>query len=416
MDKNPVQMPLKKILCLIPNFGYGGAQRVFGDLGKQLSEKYNTIDCVFNLDEENIHKSGNRVISLEIEGGGRAKKILNFFLRCYKLNKLCKSEKIDICISHMDGANLVNILSLGHQRKILCVHGSANNDPNKRGLYGFFLNFFLIPLVYKRADLIITVSKGIRSELIALGISSKKILAIPNFFNVAGIDKLSEEALSDDHSSLFNHYNVIITSGRLSLQKNQAAMLHIVKGMDRKRTKAKLVILGEGELKNDLVRLATSMNLKIYIDGSTKEWNNECDVFLLGHQTNPFKFLSKARLFILTSYFEGFPLVIGEALICGVTCVSVDCPTGPREILAPQTDSLSAGIVTEEYGEYGILMPNVDTPANQAKFLHIWSNALEGLINNSELLNSYRSKGIERMKAFETEKIIQRWEQIIDHE
>ncbi len=86
----------------------------------------------------------------------------------------------------------------------------------------------------------------------------------------------------------------------------------------------------------------------------------EEDVSLLGFVENPYAYMSRASLFILSSRWEGLPTVLIEALFCGVPVISTDCPSGPREVLAD--------------GKYGALVP-VHNPTALAEMIKI---ALEG--------------------------------------
>jgi glycosyltransferase involved in cell wall biosynthesis len=104
----------------------------------------------------------------------------------------------------------------------------------------------------------------------------------------------------------------------------------------RRMQPARLVILGEGEQRPDLERLARELDIA-------------ADVDLPGFQPNPYAFMARADVFVLSSRVEGMPLAIVEALACGCPVVSTDCPSGPAEVL--------------EYGRYGRLVPVGDDAA-----------------------------------------------------
>jgi len=162
----------------------------------------------------------------------------------------------------------------------------------------------------------------------------------------------------------------------------------------------KLVILGEGGLESYLKELIKNLNL-------------ENDVYLLGWQKNPFKFLANSKLFVLFSLWEGFGIVILEAMACGIPVISSDCKSGPREILAPDTnvDDQTKNI---EYGQYGILVPVCDGKFYAAlspltKNEKILSDAIIEIFTNEKLTTDLIKKSQERATDFDIKKIIKNW-------
>jgi len=113
--------------------------------------------------------------------------------------------------------------------------------------------------------------------------------------------------------------------GRLTEQKGQWFLIRSFRKVVDDYDCAKLCILGEGELKKDLIKLIKNLNL-------------ENNVFLLGNQTNIFPFLIRSDCFILSSLWEGFPMALIEVLSIKLPILSVDCKTGPRECLCPELD------------------------------------------------------------------------------
>ena len=102
--------------------------------------------CVFNLDYQNVYPTKNRLITMDIKGGGNYfQKGYNFFKRCSVLRKIKAQYQIDFTISHMEGANYVNILSKGRGGVVLCVHGAKNADKDISGIAGFIEKKLLIP-------------------------------------------------------------------------------------------------------------------------------------------------------------------------------------------------------------------------------------------------------------------------------
>lgn len=131
---------------------------------------------------------------------------------------------------------------------------------------------------------------------------------------------------------------VIIAAGRLAPWKGFADLILAMKELTKVR-KARLIILGDGPSRAELEALISGLGL----DDVVK---------LLGYVDNPLKYFSQADIFVLSSLVEGLPNVLVEAMMCGCTPVSTDCPTGPREVL--------------QDGKYGYLVPMRDPIAMAA--------------------------------------------------
>jgi len=174
--------------------------------------------------------------------------------------------------------------------------------------------------LYKKADAIVSISQEIKNDLIGnFYIPSQRIEVIYNPFKIGEIINLSQESLDKEYEEIFE-CPVIITSGRLVKEKGQWHLIRAFKIVKEQIPNAKLVILGEGELNLYLKEISYKMGLKN-------------DVFFLGWQKNPFRFISKAKVFVLSSLCEGFPMVLVEAMVCKCPVVSTNCKSGPKEIL-----------------------------------------------------------------------------------
>jgi N-acetylgalactosamine-N,N'-diacetylbacillosaminyl-diphospho-undecaprenol 4-alpha-N-acetylgalactosaminyltransferase len=156
--------------------------------------------------------------------------------------------------------------------------------------------------------------------------------------------------------------------------------------------KASLYIIGDGELKDELENQIKTLGL-------------EEKVFLLGKQQNPYKYISKANCFVFSSNYEGFPNVLLEALACNLPIISTDCQSGPREILAPNTDIKNQLKDDIEIAQYGILVP-----VNNREKL---KEAMNLMINDKSLRKRYIDKSKDRVNDFSIEKIIKQYKEVI---
>jgi glycosyltransferase involved in cell wall biosynthesis len=186
----------------------------------------------------------------------------------------------------------------------------------------------LMRRAYVKADAIVAISKGAAEDLSSLlKIPSDKIKTI---YNPAFDDKIVEEAAEPvDHPWFADKQRpVILGAGRLTGQKDFATLLRAF-ALVRKRIDARLLILGEGERRGELENLAKHLGISQ-------------DVALPGFVDNPYKYMAKATLFVLSSIYEGLGNVTVEALAAGTCAIATDCPSGPSEIL-PQCALVPVG-------------------------------------------------------------------------
>ena len=399
-------------MLLITNLGQGGAQRVFHDHSVFLSEYYHVDEAVFNKDEsDNLFYSGNKLFSLDVKGQGNTlTKMLNFWRRCTRLKKLANREGTEVCISHMDGANWVNTLSGSRAKKILVVHGTILHDNNQKQWMQLFRQRFIIPFAYNRAAATVAVSEGIKYELERF-CGVKNVIAIPNYFDLGKISLEAAQPLPQQWEQLFTNYDILINSGRFNEQKKQRYLLPVIKQLKQGNKKVKLVLLGDGELRNELIKEADTLGLSYYATWNEgQQFSETYDIYFAGYVTNPFQYLKRSKLFLFPSGWEGFPMALCEAMISGVPVVCSDCPTGPRQILAPGTFDPGYTLATAEKTAYGWLMPMTD----KASFQEEWITTISLMLEDAPLRNKMIEKAEERMKSYSKEKVVAQWTKLID--
>ena len=368
---------MTRILILIPNLGLGGAQKFFRQQLQALSNYAEVRGVVFNWDGESIENRSGNVISMEIPAGKNViDKGWQFLRRCLKLSKLKKDFKADLTISHLEGADYVNILSGG---KTICwIHGSKRFDGNITGFLGLIRHKVMMPLLYRRTTTIVTVSKGIALEMRHY-IRQKSVPVIPiyNGFDIDQVAKLGSEEVSGDFR-LLDGCKLVIVHCRLSLQKNLTTLLIILQRV-LQLTPCKLIIVGDGELKEQLVDFSMQCQFRTWTAWSDLPFTDQFDVYFMGHQPNPLKFLTRCHLYVMTSLWEGFPLALCEALILKLPVLAADCPTGPREILTPHL-SIEQKVEFPVVSPLGTLMPLPELKSPDS--IQMWAAAIASVLEN----------------------------------
>ena len=139
-------MQKNRALLLIPNLGTGGAQKVFRQQMKLLSRELDVMGCVFNRDGFLPQDHDSNLHSLDVPGGSNViSKTFFFFKRIARLRRLKKELDIKVCISHLEGADYVNLLSRRNDRVIAWIHGTKTFDQNISGWLGWLRKKVLIP-------------------------------------------------------------------------------------------------------------------------------------------------------------------------------------------------------------------------------------------------------------------------------
>jgi len=189
---------------------------------------------------------------------------------------------------------------------------------------------------YPKNDGIIAISEGVRTDLLQnCELDSSLIYKIFNASVSQENTKRAQEPVQHEWLNTTNNEPVILSVGRLSPQKDQATLIKALAEVQNV-TPCKLIILGNGPLREELLSLAQRNGVKDKLD-------------LPGFVSNPYAWMVKADCFVLSSIWEGFPNVLAEALSLGIPVISTDCPSGPAEIL--------------DQGKYGYLVPMKDSHA-----------------------------------------------------
>ncbi len=398
----------KKILIFVQGLSRGGAERMAANLSLALDDEYEVYIAVYQtktMATASPYAYRGTLIDLEtFPTANPLNKFLQFWKRIYKIRQIKRKYQIDTCFSFMEAANFINVLS-GGKRCVLSVREHKSQSLIFRTAYGRVFKV-LIRLLYNRAYKVVVNSQGAGNDLIDnFGIKPEKIAVIYNFIDTQYITDKMNEPVPADMSGIYQH-PVIAYLGRLVDQKGHLPFLRSFKQMLAQESRLKLVLIGDGGLKDEIVAYARSLGLKTWAAWQKDELTEDCQVFFLGFVKDPFNFLSKASLFVFPSLSEGFPNALVEGMCCGLPVVSADCASGPREILAPETD-VSFQTTEAEKTPFGILMPVM--AGENSGVEDSWARVCGNMMGNKNDRELYSKFALKRAADFDRSKIVGQW-------
>lgn len=380
----------KKVSIFIYSLAGGGAERVVSTLLYELREFYDITLVLMNNTIDYSIPNEQKIVFLSNSNpneNGIFKFVKIPFL-AYKYGRYCATSKIDISFSFMNRPNYINALSkfFGNRSKIIISERIYTSMEYHSNSLKDHLSRVLIKWLYPKADLIVPNALAIKRDLEQKFHIHTKFAVINNPFDINKITQPREDNIDFNYNGF-----VFINVARLQSQKNHELL---IKAFSQLKHEAQLIILGEGALLESLQILINSLDL-----------NNK--IHLLGFKSNVYQFLTRADCFILSSNYEGFPNVLVEAMACELPVIATDCLSGPREILAPNSNQDMCLKHDIELGQYGIL-----TPIND---IHNLEKAMNTIITNENLRDSYKIKSRQRAQDFSKEKIILQFIKAIEY-
>lgn len=321
------------LTLFIPDLTGGGAERVMVNLAKGISERGYKVDLLLvNALGPYLAQVPSQVRIVELEANRTG-------LSIFGLARYARSSKTPVIVSALHHANLALLFAKRlfrlNTRVIPTIHNTLSSERENMRTVKSRIQHALIGTCYGWADVIVAVSNEAAADLIDnTGIDRDKVRTIYNPVITSDIWDRARESV--DHPWFSSDATpLVLAIGRLTEQKDFPTLIHAFKRVVQNRS-ARLMILGEGEERLALERLAAKLEL------------GELVAFP-GFVQNPYAYLDRANVFVLSSKWEGLPTVLIEGLALGVPLVATNCKSGPREILAG--------------GKYGELVPVGDSKA-----------------------------------------------------
>ena len=372
----------KNIMFMIYYLKNGGAERAISHISEELSKKYNVILVTVEKEGQSDYECNVKRINLDIN---KIKYFRHLGL-IKQIKKIKKEYNITHTISFTSLMNYYNVMSELNDETIISVRNYVSKSKQEKK------NEKINKISAKYAKKMVAVSKlVVQDQVDNYGAKEDKIEVIYNYCDGEKIDKFLEEKNDINYDE-----HTIINVGRLSYQKCHFRLIEAFKKVVDVIPNAKLVILGYGPLQEEIEEQIQALNLQ----------NN---VFLIGFKQNPYIYMKKASVFVLSSLYEGMSNALLEALYCGLPIVTTDCKAGTREIIAPNTKLMKVNKeMTKE--EYGILVPVMKNKSDE----DYMAQALIEMLQNNEMRKRYALKAKERSNDFLKDKIIDKWFKIVE--
>lgn len=375
---------MKNIAIISISLNAGGVQRAAGLVSKYLSEIYNVY--LFLLDTEDIvYEYGGQIVDIGKEGADYAE----YYVDLYK-----KYYNIDCCISFWEIFNIWNVRTKGREKVII-----SERDAVTQHIVPHYNHLYQMKKLYCKADEVVIVAEGIRKGLVELcNVANKNISTIYNFINQERIKKQANLEMEYDISNFIKNSKVFVNVGRLETQKNQKRLIKQFAQLSKERKDVKLLIIGSGQLKEELDDLIIQLEQKDSIK-------------ILPFCHNPFPYLRIADVFVLSSHHEGLPNSLFEAICMGIPSVAVDCLSGPRELLDSNVD-YSNKVERFQLCKRGILV--TDSISEDECKTYYLKEAMAYMLDHEEYLIMVKENQKSFMNKYNNESIIEQWVRVIE--
>ena len=358
----------KRIMLMVPMLHQGGFERVCVVTARLLEPFYEVYVVIFDSSDIAYDIKGINVIDLRLGSKkGVPAKIVQVIRRCINVMRLKDSLGIDIAYSFGPTANLINALTRRHNQVWLGIRSYMDMGNPKQ------IRFFA-----RHSDKLICCSETIHKE-IEEKYKCDHAYTLHNPFDVTEITALSTQ---EEAEIPWEDGRIIVSMGREDVVKG---FWHLIKSfalVHKKLPDTKLMIIGKGEFTQ-----YRDLAFRLGIDDA---------VYFTGVKRNPYPYLKKGSLYVLTSYYEGFPNALVEAMAIGLPIIATDCMTGPREILEDK---------------YGILISNMSPELNLEEAVIAeeekeLSERIIDLLENPKKMKHYQEMSKERVRSYSKESYV----------
>jgi glycosyltransferase involved in cell wall biosynthesis len=362
------------LLFIMRSMGGGGAERVTLDLLHYLDSNRYSVTLAVLWDQGMLWQDVPEWVTVipVLKEGTRLRRGLPSILATL----LRHAWRADAILGTMELEATYVAFTLALLTRKPCI-GWVHTNLDHYLTKGQILHRMLVKCCYPRVLRIVGPSHGCLEALCRIApMKQNRLMVIHNLLNVPVVAAKSAESLPEEFTKYFTKPTVLGV-GNLYPQKGFDLLIKAHAALMQKGQDHNLVIIGEGPSRSELEDLVKDLNVAD-------------SVFLPGFQRNPYPWFKKAKVFALSSRFEGFAIVVAEALALGIPIVATDCPSGPGEIL--------------DHGRYGVLVPPEDV-SELAK-------GISRILSDPKLCAELSLAGQKRAAEFAGKSIVPKWESL----
>lgn len=302
----------KNLIIFMPFIEGGGVEKNLYIISNFLSSKFkNLYICTLSKNKKNKFNKKIKFIYPNLNFSKNLNIRIKYLICLYTLFKFLVRNNRSIILSFQ--ANIYCVLLCKLLNKKIIVR--SNSSPS-----GWYHNFFkknIYRNIMSLADTVIVNSYDFKMQM--QRIIKKKVVCV---YNPLDRNQIIQKSKKKIQNKLFQKSNSlkILNIGRLTEQKDQITILKSAKILVKNNIRFRILIIGSGIEKINLIKFIEKNDLKKYIK-------------IIDFVENPYPYLKKCNVFVLSSIYEGLPNVLLEAATLKKFIISTNCPTGPREIL-----------------------------------------------------------------------------------
>ncbi len=361
----------KKIMLIVPMLHQGGFERVCVATARLLEPFYDVYIVMFDSKDIAYDIKGLNVIDLHMGvKKDMAGKLFNVLKRSFAVGRMKKKLRIDIAYSFGPSANVVNVFSRRGEQVWVGIRSYMDMENERK-----------IRLLCRLSDKILCCSKLIEEE-IRTKYNCRKAITLYNPLDVEEIQKSA--SMQQPRLPWENTGHIIVSMGREDDVKGYWHLMKSFSLLQKDIPDVKLMIIGDGDFE-EYLSLAKRLGIGDH-------------VYFPGMKKNPFPYLKAAEVYVLTSYNEGFPNALLEAMALGIPVIATDCMTGPGEILVNSS--------------YGVLIPNMSPEKNMdetsisGEEQELYEE-IKRLMTHRESYESYKRAAIRRAGDFSNKAYVE---------